>query len=189
MLVSDIVLCVDISGSMRYQHKLAYARLAAAGLARAAMENGDRVGVVTFDNFGRTVMPLTSQSQEIIDYISNINAGGNTNIGDGIKCATELLLREPKHHQKHTVLITDGQPTAISEKAYNRLNPDEEKDLTEEYAILETRKASSSGVKVSIFHITNGEEDGKGFAEKVARVGKGQVRRINSLESISAIMR
>jgi len=187
-LQSNIVLCLDTSGSMRYQHNLAYARLAAAGLARAAAENGDRVGIITFDNFGRTVIPLTSSNKETIDYIASISARGNTNIGDGIKCATQLLLREPAHTQKHIVLVTDGQPTAILEKALNQLKPTKGKDLTEEYAILETRKASSSGVKVSVIHITNGKELGEEFVKNIAKVGKGQVQKISSLEDIRTIM-
>ncbi len=186
-LQSDIVLCVDSSGSMGYRYKLTYARLAAAALARAAVGKGDRVGVVTFDNFGRTIMPLTNKKEEIINYIVGISAGGNTNIGDGIKCATELLLRKPSRNQKYTVLITDGLPSAITEKAFAQLRPMKEKNLTEEYAILETSRASSSGIKTSVIHIADSNEIGEGFVKNLARVGKGQVRRIRSLADIKAI--
>ncbi len=181
---SDIVLCLDTSGSMRYDHKLLYTRLAAAGLARAALKNGDRVGIVTFDNFGKTILPLTDKKADIFDYIIMVGAGGNTNIGDGIKCANELLLREPTRNQRYTVLITDGQPTAVSEKVFDKLKLAKEKDITEEHAIIETRNAVSNGVKVSVIHITNTKESGEGFLRDIARVGKGQIQRIGCLEDL-----
>ncbi len=187
-LQADIALCVDTSGSMSYQHKLLYARLAAAGLARAALGNGDRVGIVTFDNSGRTIMPLTDKNREISNYIVTLSAGGNTNIGDGIKCAAKLLLHEPSQNQKFIVLITDGKPTAISQKALEQLKPTKEKDLTEEYAILETGKASSRGVKTSVIHITDGKEASGGLLKNIARVGGGRVREISALEDLQAIM-
>ena len=183
-LQSDLMLCLDSSGSMGFHQKLIYARLAAAGLARAAVGNRDRVGIVTFDDFGRAILPLTGKREEIFNYIADISAGGNTNIGDGIKCATELLLREPSRNQKHIVLITDGEPTAISKKAFDQLESVKEKDMTEEYAILETRRALSNGVRTSVIHITDGKHAGEGFVRNIAKVGRGQVRRIGSMEDL-----
>jgi Mg-chelatase subunit ChlD len=181
-LQSDIILCVDSSGSMGFHQKLIHARLVAAGLVRTAVENGDRVGLVTFDDFSRTTMPLTDKSEELFNYIATINAGGNTNIGDGIRCATQLLLRKPSRNRKYIVLITDGQPTAISQEAFRKFEPAKEKDLTEEYATLETRRASSCGIKTSVIHITEGKKLGEGFAKNIAKVGGGQVRSISCLD-------
>ncbi len=188
-LQSDIILCVDSSGSMGFHQKLIHARLVAAGLVRAAVENGDRVGLVTFDDFGRTTMPLTDKSEELFNYIATINAGGNTNIGDGIRCATQLLLRKPSRNRKYIVLVTDGQPTAISQEAFNKFEHTKEKDLTEEYAILETRRASSCGVKTSVIHITEGKKLGEGFAKNIAKVGGGQVRKISCLDGFKTAPR
>ncbi|MBI2860933.1 MAG: VWA domain-containing protein [Chloroflexi bacterium] len=189
-LQSDIVLCVDTSSSMGYRHKLTYARLAAAGLARAALENGDRVGIVTFDNFGRTVMPLTDNKEELINYIVAISAGGNTNIGEGIKCASELLMKKPSRNPKFAVLVTDGQPTAITEKAFRTFKPIKEKDLTEEYAVQEVRRAAAKGIKVSVIHIaSNGRGADEGFVKNIAKVGNGQVQRIASPEDLRCLTR
>ncbi|MBI4286505.1 MAG: VWA domain-containing protein [Chloroflexi bacterium] len=187
---TNLVLCVDTSGSMRYQHKLTYARLVAAGLAKAAMKNGDRVGIVTFDNTGRTTIPLTDNRMEIIDHVVSIRAGGNTNIGDGIKCATQLLQREPKDNQKHIVLITDGQPTALSQKVFSRFKPTKDEDLTAKYAVIETRKAAASGVRVSVVHVTDNSESSRGdaFVKDITRVGKGQIHRIDCMKELGAMM-
>jgi Mg-chelatase subunit ChlD len=188
-LQSDIVLCVDCSGSMGFHQKLIYARLVAAGLASSVLDKGGRVGIVTFNDFINSVMPLTNKKDQIFNYIALIKAGGNTNIGDGIKYATSLLANEPGRDHKYTVLITDGQPTAITEKAFTQLKPTNEKDLSEEYAFLETRRASSRGVKTSIVHITNGKESGEGLIKKIAGIGNGQVTRISCLHDLRAIMR
>ncbi len=187
-LQSDIVLCVDTSGSMGFRHKLIYARLAAAGLVRAAVESGDRVGIIAFDDLGRTIMPLSDWKEELVNYIAQINAGGNTNIGDGIQCATQLLLGQPSRNQKYIVLITDSQPSAISQKVFDRLKPTEKRDVTEEYAIFETKKAASRGIKVSVIHVTDGKEAGEEFSQKVANAGRGQVVRVHSLEDLRALM-
>ena len=189
-LQSDIVLCLDISGSMGSQYKLMYARLAAAGLAKAAIENGDRVGMIAFNNFGQTTMPLTDKDADsLMNCIAKVFARGNTNIGDGIKCSSELLFQSHSNNQKYIVLITDGQPTAISERTFNQLKELKEKDLSEESAILETRKASARGVKVSVIHIASKHEGSEQFIKNIARIGKGKVRRVSSSEDLETIMR
>ncbi|MFC1858792.1 VWA domain-containing protein, partial [Thermodesulfobacteriota bacterium] len=187
-LRSDIVICVDASGSMGFRQKLIHARLVAAGLARAALEIGDKVGIVAFDNFGRTIAPITDRKKDVFNYLVAIRAGGNTNIGDGIKCATELLFHEPGRNQKYIVLITDGEPSALSRKAFDRLKPVKEKDLTEESAFLEASRASSRGVTTSVIHITGGDEAAQEFVKKIAGIGRGSVQKISTLEDLRAIM-
>ena len=189
-LQSDIVLCLDISGSMGFRNKLMYARLAASGLAKAVLKNGDRVGIAAFNNVGQTVIPLTDKDGDaIVNYIVRLSARANTNIGDGIKCSSELLLHNQSHNQKYIVLITDGQPTAISEGVIDHLKGLEGSDLTEESAILETKKASARGIKVSVIHITGEHERNNSFVKNIARIGKGKVLHMSSPEDLKTIMR
>ncbi|MBI2830029.1 MAG: VWA domain-containing protein, partial [Chloroflexi bacterium] len=184
----DIMLCIDSSGSMGFGQKMVYARLLAAEIAKTALANGDKVGVVTFDDFGRAALPLTAKREEIFDYIARINSMGNTNIGDGIECAAELLLNERSGNQKHIILITDGEPTAISQNAFSRLEPRKETALVE-YSILETRKASSRRMAVSVINITAGEETSRDFIEDIARAGKGQVLTVSTAENIRLLIK
>jgi len=189
-LQSDIVLCLDISGSMGFRNKLVYARLAASGLAKAALENGDRVGIAAFNNVGQTVIPLTDKDEDaILNYIARLSARANTNIGDGIKCSSELLFHNQSRNQKYIVLITDGQPTAISEGVFDQLKGLKGSDLTEESAILETKKASARGIKVSVIHITGEHERNNNFVKNIARIGKGKVLHMSSPEDLKTIMR
>ena len=185
---SDIMLCVDSSGSMGFHQKLILARLAAAAIAKAALQRGDRVGVVTFDDLGRMVVPPTDREEAVFSYVAGINAGGNTNIGDGIKCAKKLLLREARHNRKFIVLITDGEPTAISEKALPWVRHIQESDLTEEYAILETKRAALTGIETSVLHITNENAAGKRLVSSIAKIGRGQVQKISRPTDLKAVI-
>jgi Mg-chelatase subunit ChlD len=188
-LQSDIVLCMDTSGSMGFQHKLMYARLAAAGLAKAAIDGGDRVGVVAFNNYGQSTSPMTDKDKnETINYIVKLSARGNTNIGDGLKCAVDMLTGDHSHNQKYIILVTDGEPTAISQNVYNQLKLMKEKDLTEESALLETKKAVAKGIKISVIHIASEGEPSDVFIRNVARIGHGKVRRIASPNDLKAVM-
>jgi len=118
-----------------------------------------------------------------------LKVGGNTNIGDGIKCASRLLLDSPSYNQKHIVLITDGEPTAIEQEAFEQLRPARGEDLAEEYAILETRKASAGSIRTSVVHIADQGDAGEAFVKNVAMVGKGQIQKINCFEDLKVIMR
>lgn len=179
-LQSDIVLCIDTSGSMGYRHKLTYARLAAARLAKTAVERGDRVGIMDFDDLGKTLLPLGKNKNELIACIAGVSAGGNTNIGDGIETASGMLLRHPGQNEKHIVLITDGQPSALSKQALDQLDGGPGQDLTEEYAIVETRRAALKGIKTSVIHIIDDNEAGRDFVKAVARAGNGEVTKVRN---------
>ncbi|MFH1639047.1 MAG: VWA domain-containing protein [Chloroflexota bacterium] len=189
-LQSDIVICMDISGSMGFQHKMIYARLAAAGLIKAAIDNGDRIGAVAFNNSGDTMSPLTDKDKETLtDYIVKLSPKGNTNIGDGIRCAAELLNQGSSRNQKYIILITDGEPTAISQNVFNQIKEVKEKDLTEESALLETKKAAAKGIRLSVIHIATEFEASGEFIRNVARIGQGKVRRMSSPDDLKAIIR
>ena len=185
---SDIVLCIDSSSSMRYHQKLSFARLAASGLVKSALKKGDRIGIVSFNDLGREIIPLTEKKEEIFKHIVDLDAGGNTNIGNGVKCAADLLLKERNHNQKFIVLITDGEPTAISSEAYKRSRPGTDKTMTEEDILIETRKAMVKGIKTSVIHLRDFKTDGYKLIKNIARVGRGHVIKISSIDQLRALM-
>jgi len=198
---SDIVVCIDTSGSMGFHHEFTYARLAAAGIVHASIRNRDRIGMVAFNDCGQLCVPLTEKDeQKLLDSIACLSVRGNTNIGDGIKCAGELLYRDRPHNHKYIVLITDGQPTALSEKIFRRLQGLEGKALTEESAVLETRQAADRGAVVSVIHIAGkgagragssqpaAGQNASEFIQNLARTGKGKVRRIGSKDDLKAVL-
>ena len=185
---SDILLCVDSSGSMGFHRKLIMARLTAAAIARDAIRNGNRVGVVTFDDLGKARVTPTDSEETVMRYITGITSGGNTNIGDGLKCAGTILKRERSRNRKVIMLITDGEPTAITQKAIQKLEKSDKKDMTGEYAVIEARNASTAGIETSVIHITDEKATGKNLVESIAKAGHGEVKRVVRPDDLRAIM-
>jgi Mg-chelatase subunit ChlD len=185
---SDILLCVDSSGSMGFHRKLILARLTAAAIARDALRNGNRIGVVTFDDLGKAEVPPTNNEDTVMRYITAITSGGNTNIGDGLKCAGTILKRERSRNRKVIMLITDGEPTAITQKAIRKLEKSDKKDTTGEYAVIEARNAATAGIETSVIHITDEKAAGKNLVESIARAGHGDVKRVTRSDDLKAIM-
>ena len=175
---------------MGFHQKLTYARLAAAGIAQAALEEGNRVGLVAFNDYGQATVPLTANDKEgVLNCIAATTPRGNTNIGDGIKSSVDLLFQSFNSHQKYIMLITDGQPTAISESDFARLKGTQKRDLTEESALLETRRAVARGARVSVVYIAAEAEASSEFIKEIARVGRGKIRRISSADDLKVVMK
>lgn len=106
----DIVLCIDVSESMGSYAKLRYAKLAAAGIAKSAIENGERIGLVAFSNSATTINKVTNKEHEITNALVEMEPHQFTNVGDGIKRALELLLKDKAPNKKQIIVISDGIP-------------------------------------------------------------------------------
>jgi len=186
---SDIVLCIDTSGSMGFHQKLTYARLAAAGLVKAACEDGNRAGIVAFGDRGQTIVSLTRKNDGLLlNRIAGLYANGNTNIGDGIKSARELLFRSSSPNRKHVILITDGQASAVSEAAFTRLSSAKTGDLTEESALWETSKAVAEGVQVSVVYVAPLDEEVDLFIRNIVEIGRGKICRMGGLADLKNML-
>lgn len=133
----DIVLCVDVSASMKEQAKLRYAKLALAGLAKAVLDKKDRVGIVAFSNVGNVVTPLTDNYRTVMDSVIRLRADQYTNIGNGLLHARNLLLHDKSGNKKHIILISDGQPNAALSAAGGKEDSLEKEEgrFTEEHSI------------------------------------------------------
>ena len=186
---SDIVMCIDTSGSMGFGQRLTCARLVAAGLVKAAFRDGDRAGIVGFGDRGHSVVPLTENEPDLLmNGIAALNAKGNTNIGDGIKAARELLLASGSRSQKHIILITDGKASAVSEESFARLSSVSERDITEESALWETRRAAAAGVRVSVVYIAPRDEQVDSFVRNIAEIGRGKIHRMSNLADLESVL-
>ena len=185
----DVVFCIDISGSMGFRQKLVYARVAAAGLVEAAFRDGNRAGVVAFNDCGQTAVPLTGKDKDsLFNGIAGLTPRGNTNIGDGIKSARDLLLLAHNRNRKHIILISDGQASAVSAGAFARLSPAKGRDLTEDAALLETNRAAAAGVCVSVIYIAGTNETDDAFIKSLAKAGRGTVRRLSGLSDVMRML-
>ncbi|MBI5376507.1 MAG: VWA domain-containing protein [Candidatus Schekmanbacteria bacterium] len=182
----DIVLCLDVSASMRKQAKLRFAKIAVTALARAAIDKNYRVGLVAFSNEAEQIFPLGKSYHGITDAVVKLRADQYTNIGKGIECARKMLIREKAPYEKHIVLITDGQPNAAPGIG-NRVSSSAEmkrEDVGHRFALVEARRTVMRDIKISILLISEPGNPGVDFAKKVANIGKGRFFRVSTAEKI-----
>ena len=109
----DIMLCMDVSGSMSAQD-LTPNRLEAAKNVAIDFINRrptDRIGVVIFSGESFTQCPLTTDKNVLISAVQNIRFGlleDGTAIGSGLSTSVDRL-RSSKTKTKIVILLTDGE--------------------------------------------------------------------------------
>jgi len=109
----DIVLCLDVSGSMTAQdfkpNRLEAAKEVAADFV--GRRTADRIGVVIFAGESFTQCPITTDHNVLLAAIENIHNGlleDGTAIGSGLGTSVDRL-RTSKSKSKIIILLTDGE--------------------------------------------------------------------------------
>jgi Ca-activated chloride channel family protein len=108
----DIVLAIDVSGSMTAQD-FTPNRMEAAKKVAEDFVNGrpdDRIGIVIFSGESFTQCPLTTDHSVLISQIEQIRNGlleDGTAIGSGLATSVDRL-RNSKAKSKVVILLTDG---------------------------------------------------------------------------------
>lgn len=109
----DIILCIDVSGSMTAQdftpNRLEAAKNVAIDFVNKRLT--DRIGVVIFSGESFTQCPLTTDHDVLIAAIKNIHNGlleDGTAIGSGLGTSVDRL-RTSKSKSKVVILLTDGE--------------------------------------------------------------------------------
>jgi Ca-activated chloride channel homolog len=109
----DIILCIDVSGSMTAQDFTPNRMEAAKAVAESFVEKRltDRIGIVIFSGESFTQCPLTTDKAVLKSAIENIRNGlleDGTAIGDGLSTGIDRL-RSSKTKTKVIILLTDGE--------------------------------------------------------------------------------
>lgn len=109
----DIVLCIDVSGSMLAQdfspNRLEAAKEVAANFV--TMRPADRIGLVVFAGESFTQCPVTSDHQMLLYQVNAIRGGfmvDGTAIGSGLATSADRL-RTSTTQSRIIVLLTDGE--------------------------------------------------------------------------------
>ena len=151
----DIILCIDVSGSMTTTDfrpsRLAVAKQMAA--AFVAQRPVDRIGLVIFQGESFTQFPLTTDHAALTEQIVNLRSGmleDGTAIGEGLATSVERL-SSSKPGSRVVILLTDGNEQPSTQR------------LIDPYTALEIAKAK----EVKVYTI------GMGVAGAVAVQEKG----------------
>jgi Ca-activated chloride channel family protein len=109
----DIVLCIDVSGSMTAQdfqpNRLEAAKAVAIDFVNKRVN--DRIGVVIFSGESFTQCPITTDHAVLVSAIKNIRNGlleDGTAIGSGLSTSVDRI-RTSASKSKIVVLLTDGE--------------------------------------------------------------------------------
>lgn len=109
----DIVLCLDISGSMLAQDFTPNRMEAAKNVAAEFIDNRptDRIGLVIFSGESFTMCPLTTDRTVLKSQLYNVQSGlleDGTAIGSGLATGVDRL-RSSSSKSKVIILLTDGE--------------------------------------------------------------------------------
>ncbi len=109
----DIVLCLDISGSMLAQDFTPNRMEAAKNVAGDFIDNrpADRIGLVIFSGESFTMCPLTTDRAVLKTQLFNVQSGlldDGTAIGSGLATGIDRLRTSPSK-SKVIILLTDGE--------------------------------------------------------------------------------
>ncbi|EED34360.1 von Willebrand factor, type A [Luminiphilus syltensis NOR5-1B] len=117
----DLMLAIDLSGSMQIEDMQVGARLVSRIEAVKAIASdftsqrvGDRVGLILFGTRAYVQAPLTFDTATVTRFIREAQlgfAGEDTAIGDALGLAIKRL-RERPAESRVLILLTDGQDTA-----------------------------------------------------------------------------
>lgn len=108
----DIVLCIDVSGSMTAQDFTPNRMEAAKNVALDFIDHRptDRIGIVIFAGESFTQSPLTTDHYVLKSQVQQIRNGlleDGTSIGSGLATSVDRL-RDSKVKSKVVILLTDG---------------------------------------------------------------------------------
>ena len=107
---SNLVFLIDVSGSMGDRNKLPLL-ISSMKLLVNELNDEDRVAIVVYAGAAGLVLPSTpaSQKQKIINALNNLQAGGSTAGGAGIKLAYQVALDHLiEEGNNRVILATDG---------------------------------------------------------------------------------
>ena len=129
----DIILCIDVSGSMTAQdfkpNRLEAAKAVAIDFVNKRIT--DRIGVVIFSGESFTQCPLTTDHAVLVSAIKNIRNGlleDGTAIGSGLATSVDRL-RTSSSKSRIVVLLTDGENNG------GLIDPKTAKEIAKAFAI------------------------------------------------------
>jgi Mg-chelatase subunit ChlD len=115
----DMIFVMDTSQSLRSTDPSDFRSAGAIGLVRNLSPRSDiKIGVVSFDNKGALVQPLTSVRDKVVEAIRELPRSGSTNLAAGLlRALSELKDNGRPDSSRVIMLFTDGKSN--EKKAYD----------------------------------------------------------------------
>lgn len=104
----DIVLVLDVSGSMNGT-PLDETKEASQKFINTVLRQDASIGIVAYDNQANMVSNFNMNESYLTNVVSELNAGGGTNIEAGLSTANDML-KSSNAKKKIIVLMSDGEP-------------------------------------------------------------------------------
>ncbi len=165
---ANLVLLLDVSGSMRSPHKLPLLKRAFKVLLKQ-LRPDDKVAIVVYAGAAGLVLPSTkcSEKDKIIDAFEKLEAGGSTAGGEGIKLAYKIAAENFTEQGNNRVIIaTDGD-----------FNVGESSDAAMVKLIEEKRE---SGIFLTVLGFGMGNYNDS-MMEKLSNAGNGNYAYIDNI--------
>ncbi len=102
----DVVLAVDVSGSMRGEPL--QAAVGAANRFVRGLPEGVRVGIIAFAETAEVVQPLTSDREALLQALGSLEVGGETALYDAVTAAAGMFSGDA---QPNIIVLSDGGNT------------------------------------------------------------------------------
>ena len=115
----DLMICVDISGSMGHPRDsssgLYHARRTLQALFAVFASTSRRIGVLEFSGHPSVLSPITADQREFMAGLQKLGGGGGTDIERAMRKGQEMLDDAPLPGARRLlVLISDGQDNNVS---------------------------------------------------------------------------
>ncbi|MCS6834564.1 MAG: VWA domain-containing protein [Anaerolineae bacterium] len=112
---ADVMILIDVSGSMNEEDKIGQARAAARAFVEN-LETNNRVGLMVFSSTLRELVPLDlleSNKQELLRNIDNLVADGGTELFLSVVETMNIMnrLSDESRRARAVVLLSDGEDT------------------------------------------------------------------------------
>ena len=166
----EIIYAIDSSGSMKGD-KIRAAKKAGVTLAYKAIEEKDKVGLISFASDVKDSLLPTDDFLQILSKITITKTGEETDIAKTIEHAITLF--QDKDSTKHLILITDAMPTKGDEP---------EKKTLEMVGV-----AKEKGITISLIGIAL-DKKGEILAEKIVNIGEGNLYITKNLEDLDMVL-
>jgi Mg-chelatase subunit ChlD len=177
---ANVILVMDVSGSMAQQKRIGGAREAARAALDALKVGRDRLGLIAFDDrfeFRVPFGPLTADSKEECEtQIARLRPRAGTLIGQPVVAALEKFEEAKPDGLKMVLVMTDGEDNKRDRFARLR---DQIGDLSDQLG-------------VQVHSISVGEEvggDGEDDLRDLAAKGKGRYEHAPSPERLAELFR